>query len=102
MIVTVFRTRLDSDPAVVAEYMTWAVKLNELAPTMPGYISHKRFVADDGERVTIVEFESEETLRNWSTQQDHLAAKALGRTKFFADYTVQVCEVKRTYKKAKT
>ncbi len=33
--------------------------MSALARTMPGYISHKCFLAEDGERVTIVEFESE-------------------------------------------
>jgi hypothetical protein len=32
---------------------------------MPGYISHKGFFADDGERVTVVEFEHEEGMRAW-------------------------------------
>ncbi len=34
--------------------------MSALAKAMPGYISHKGFVAEDGERVTIVEFESDE------------------------------------------
>jgi hypothetical protein len=31
--------------------------MSELIRDIPAYISHKRSVADDGERVTIVEFE---------------------------------------------
>ena len=38
---------------------------------MPGYISHKGYFADDGERVTIVEFEHEEGLRAWRTNPEH-------------------------------
>jgi len=30
---------------------------------MPAYVSHKGFVAEDGEQVPIVEFESEEGMR---------------------------------------
>ncbi|RZD52878.1 MAG: hypothetical protein CXT64_03825 [Methanobacteriota archaeon] len=47
MIVTVFRSRLNSD--VGEEYMEMAMRMSELAQTMPGYISHKSFLADDGE-----------------------------------------------------
>src|SRR5690606_1178765 len=54
MIVTVFRSRLK--PEGRDEYMALAPRMAELARTMPGYLSHKSFVADDGERVTIVEF----------------------------------------------
>jgi antibiotic biosynthesis monooxygenase (ABM) superfamily enzyme len=58
MIVTVFRSRLR--PGVREEYVALVEKIAAIAKTMPGYISHKGFFADDGERVTIVEFEHEE------------------------------------------
>ena len=64
MIVTIFRSRLN--PAAQEDYARWAARMGELAQQMPGYISHKGFVAEDGERVTIVEFESEQTQRVWS------------------------------------
>jgi hypothetical protein len=51
MIVTVFRTRLK--PGLREEYVALANHMNELARTMPGYISHKDFYANDGERVAI-------------------------------------------------
>ena len=57
MIVTVFRSRLR--PGVRDEYVALVDRMTAIAATMPGYISHKGFFADDGERVTIVEFEHE-------------------------------------------
>ena len=63
MIVTVFRSRLM--PGVRDEYVTAVDRMIELASAMPGFNSHKGFFADDGERVSIIEFESEETLRAW-------------------------------------
>ena len=45
MIVTVFRSRLR--PENRDEYTAWATRMSELARAMPGYISHKGFVADD-------------------------------------------------------
>ena len=65
MLITVFRSRLR--PGVRDEYVALVDRMNEIAQTMPGYISHKGFFADDGERVTIVEFEHEEGLRAWRT-----------------------------------
>ena len=47
----------------------------------PGYISHKGFFADDGERITIVEFEHEEGLRAWRRNPEHVAAQKLAREK---------------------
>jgi heme-degrading monooxygenase HmoA len=93
MIVTVFRSRLK--PESRDEYMALAPRMDELARTMPGYLSHKRFVADDGERVTIVEFESEETQRAWSMNAEHVAAKKKGRESFYSEYSIQVCTVAR-------
>jgi heme-degrading monooxygenase HmoA len=69
--------------------------MTELARTMPGYISHKGFFADDGERVTIVEFEHEEGLRAWRTNAEHIAAQPLARQKYYTEYHVQVCTLDR-------
>jgi len=93
MIVTVFRSRLR--PGVRDEYVALVERMNELARTMPGYISHKGFFADDGERVTIVEFENEEGLRAWRLNPEHVAAQKLARQKYYTEYRVQVCTLDR-------
>jgi heme-degrading monooxygenase HmoA len=96
MIVTVFRSRLR--PGLREEYVALVARMNELARTMPGYISHKGFFADDGERVTIVEFEHEEGMRAWRTHPEHMAAQKLGREKYYTEYSIQICDVRRESK----
>ncbi|MFT3778415.1 MAG: antibiotic biosynthesis monooxygenase [Ottowia sp.] len=93
MIVTVFRSRLNAESQ--DEYQQSSARMSELAKGIAGYISHKGFTAADGERVTIVEFESEEGLRAWATHPEHVKAKKMGRQVFFSDYRVQVCSVIR-------
>jgi heme-degrading monooxygenase HmoA len=93
MIVAVFRSRLN--PGVQDEYGPMAKHMSELARAMPGYISHKGFTAEDGERVTIVEFESEEALNAWSVHPEHAKAKRRGIESFFSEYRVQICNVLR-------
>ncbi|WP_439359164.1 antibiotic biosynthesis monooxygenase family protein [Bradyrhizobium sp. DASA03007] len=93
MIVTIFRSRLN--PGVEGEYGPTARQMSELARTIPGYISHKGFVAEDGERVTIVEFESEEALQEWRHHPEHAKAKRRGIQSFFSDYKFQICTVIR-------
>ena len=93
MVVTIFRNRLKADNA--AEYYEWAARISGLAKTMPGYVSHKTFAAEDGERVTIVEFADEESQRGWSTESRHLEAKKKGRADFYTEYKLQVCSVTR-------
>lgn len=77
MIVTIFRSRLK--PGAQDEYGAMAQRMSELARTIPGYISHKGFVAEDGEgeRVTIVEFESEEAQQKWRVHPEHAKAKKM-------------------------
>ena len=93
MIVTIFRSRLN--PGAEKEYGPMAKQMGELARTIPGYISHKGFAADDGERVTIVEFESEEALQQWRHHPEHAKAKRRGIQSFFSDYKFQICTVIR-------
>ncbi len=93
MIVTVFRSRLM--PGLREEYVALVDRMAELASTMPGYISHKGFFADDGERCTIVEFESEEAQRAWRMHPEHRDAQRKAREVYYQDYSVQVCQAVR-------
>ena len=97
MIVTVFRSRLL--PGVQrATTSTEVDRMIELAATMPGYISHKGFTADDGERVTIVEFEPEEGSARLAHAPGTPRRPAQRRARFITpSYSVQVCEVKRAF-----
>jgi hypothetical protein len=58
--VVVFRARRTPE-GEGEEYKRWFLRMSELARKMPGYISHKGYVADDGERLTLFEWESAET-----------------------------------------
>jgi len=93
MIVTVFRSRLM--PGQQEEYVALVDRMIELASAMPGYISHKGFFAEDGERCTIVEFESEEAQRAWRMHPEHREAQRKAREIYYEDYSVQVCQVVR-------
>jgi heme-degrading monooxygenase HmoA len=93
MIITIFRSRLN--PGVQDDYGAMAKRMSELAQTVPGYIAHKVFVAEDGERATIVEFETEEALHEWRRHPEHAMAKRQGIASFFSNYKFQICNVIR-------
>jgi heme-degrading monooxygenase HmoA len=93
MIVTVFRSRLM--PGLQEEYVALVDRMAELAKTMPGYIAHKGFFAEDGERCTIVEFADEKGQEAWRTNVEHIGAQRLGRTKYYETYDLQICSVLR-------
>ena len=90
-IITVFRSRLR--PEWADEYHATAQRILDLARTMPGFVDFKSFEAQDGERVSIVTFESVETQRAWRDHPEHQAAQQLGRDRFYASYDISVTEV---------
>jgi heme-degrading monooxygenase HmoA len=94
MMVVVFRAH-QTAAGLGGEYAEQLQRMTDLAVKMPGYVSHKAFVAEDGERLTLIEWDSAERLRAWATHPEHVLVKQLGRQKFYQDYRLQVCEVVR-------
>ena len=94
MIVVVFRARRTPE-GEGENYRQWFLRMSELACKMPGYISHKGFFAEDGERVTIVEFESEEAQRVWRMHPEHRVAQRQAKEIYYESHSVQVCQVIR-------
>lgn len=93
MIITIFRSRLDA--AQADAYATMSKAMVKLVDTMPGLIAYKTFEAKDGERVTIVEFANEESHNAWRDHPAHRKAMELGKTTFYEEYKVQVCNLMR-------
>lgn len=91
MILSVLRSRLM--PNIQDDYAPLSKRMSELAPTISGYISHKGFVAEDGERLTIVEFESEGALEEWRMHPEHVDAKRRGYREFYTHFSYQICSV---------
>jgi heme-degrading monooxygenase HmoA len=90
-VLTVFRSRLSDEAR--ADYRDLADTMTELACSMPGFVDAKFFVADDGERVTIVTFADRASHDAWRDHPDHVAAKRLGVAKFYTEYSVQEADV---------
>jgi heme-degrading monooxygenase HmoA len=94
--ITVFRSRLRDD--VPDRYFALATELHERAKGFPGFIEFKQFVADDGERVTLVTFDSAEHEAAWCDDPEHRAAQQEGRERFYSEYDVAVCEVQQRHR----
>ena len=91
--VIVFRSRLR--PGVEEAYNRRGEEIYNLAAQMPGLIAAKDFTAEDGERVAIVEFDTEAHLLAWRDQVEHRRVQAQGRESFHAAYSIQICKVER-------
>jgi heme-degrading monooxygenase HmoA len=97
MIVTIFRSRLRAEHQ--EEYERMAARMHDLAQNMLGFVSIKTFTASDGERVSLVEFDSEAAHQAWRQHPEHREAQRLGREKFYSEYRIQVCRLERDYGK---
>ena len=87
-VVTVFRSRLR--PGAEQAYSADATAISALARSMPGYVEHQVFTADDGERVTVVTFSDADSHRAWRQHPEHRAAQARGIASYYSQYSIQV------------
>ena len=93
-ILTVFRTRLRDD--MTPGYAETAARMVERAKAMPGFVSFKTFAAEDGERVSIILFDSEASQRAWLEDPEHREAQRRGVSEWYAEFSLTVAEVKRS------
>jgi heme-degrading monooxygenase HmoA len=91
---TVFRSRLRSDAEALG-YHDVADDMERQARAMPGFLDFKTFTAGDGERVSLVTFDSIENHNRWRDHPAHRAAQRRGRTEFYAEYRITVGPVMR-------
>ena len=95
MVVVLFRSMLTDQAGT--DYATMAEEMLERARTMPGFVDFKSFQAEDGERLSVIRWQSQDTLRAWSDDLRHVVAQRLGRDKWYRYFRVEVAEVVRAY-----
>ena len=94
MLVILFRSKLT--PTAAAEgYSDKAAEMDELARGFDGFVDVKSFVADDGERLTVVWWRDEESLAKWRTDLRHRSAQQQGRAQWYEYYKMDVATVLR-------
>ena len=92
-VLTVFRSRLRDES--IDEYRATAARMEKLVRAMPGLLEFKTFTADDGERVSIIVFDTPEHHAAWRRNAEHVDAQRRGRESFYAFYDITVSEVLR-------
>ena len=96
MVVVLFATKKRSD-IDLEEYSARNERMYELVQQIPGFIEIKGYVSDDGERISIARFESEEALHQWRFQPEHVETQRRAREVYYDSYWVQVCRTVRDY-----
>ena len=78
-------------------YHAMGEEMQALAATMPGYLGFESARDEEGFGFAISYWESEEAIKNWKRQADHLNAQMRGRTEWYENYVVRVAKVERAY-----
>ncbi len=89
-VMTVFRSRRRGESE--SAYQGVSEAMQAAARAMPGFVDFKAFVAEDGERVSLITFASIEAHQAWRDDPRHRQAMKAGRDEFYLDYSVQVGE----------
>ena len=95
--VEVFRHRIDPD--FRGEFDELYARMVTIVRGLKGYISHKVFTAEDGERVLIGYFESFDAVEECDVHPEHKYAKERGKADVFTEYDVIVAEVVERHSK---
>jgi len=93
MLIILFRSKLTSQAG--DDYEAMNAEMESLVRQNPGFIDVKSYKAEDGERLTVVWWRDEESLREWRQQVRHRAAQKTGREKWYQYYKMEVASVTR-------
>ena len=89
-VVTVFRSRLRHD-AEANGYGELAARMEDRARAMPGFIDFKTFSSPDGERFSVIVFDTIAHQHAWRDDPEHRGAQQRGRESFYSEYSISVC-----------
>jgi heme-degrading monooxygenase HmoA len=92
--IILFRSRLTAEAG--ADYQAMNDEMDSLVRQNPGFVDVKSYRADDGERLTVVWWKDEASLRQWREQERHRVAQRTGRQKWYEWYRMEVATVTRT------
>jgi heme-degrading monooxygenase HmoA len=82
-----------------ATYAQTAARMVELAKDQPGYLGIESARGDDGFGITVSYWESEDAIRNWKFQTEHIVAQETGIKDWYEHYELRVAKVERAYSK---
>jgi len=93
MYAVIFRAEIEE---LNDEYSSTAVRMRDMAI---GEYGCKEFIAstEGNVEIAISYWDTEQQIRDWKQNVDHLAAQQKGKSTWYKSYTVQVVEVVREY-----
>jgi heme-degrading monooxygenase HmoA len=80
-------------------YSSMAVRMEELAKTMPGYLGIESVRDDSGMGITVSYWQTAEDILHWKQNAEHLKAQESGKSTWYSEYAIRVAKVERAYVK---
>jgi heme-degrading monooxygenase HmoA len=96
MLIILFRSKLT--PEAGEDYQSMNAEMETLVRQNPGFIDVKSYKSEDGERLTVVWWRDEESLREWRNQVRHREAQNAGLKKWYQYYKMEIASVTRESK----
>ena len=79
-----------------AEYARAAARMRELALGQFGCLAFHS-VTEGEDEISLSYWPGEEAIRAWKAHPEHALAQQAGRERWYADYSVEVAEIKRSH-----
>ena len=80
------------------EYFRTVAKMKELAFSKYGCIDFVSVTQGDVE-VAISYWETQQQIRDWKKDPEHKLAQQAGASRWYGSFSVEICEVKRSYRR---
>jgi heme-degrading monooxygenase HmoA len=80
-----------------AEFQRTYERMVELVSGMDGFLGVEGFSGEDGSELVVIKFSTDDAIRAWKAQPEHVATQQRGRNEFFGAYQVTVAAVTRSY-----
>ena len=94
MYAVIFRAKIDK---IDKQYTQIAERMRQLAFEKYGCIEFTS-VTENNEEISISYWKTQEQIKNWKEDAEHIVAQEFGKTKWYKSYKVQVIEILREYK----
>jgi heme-degrading monooxygenase HmoA len=80
-----------------AEFQRTYERMVELVSGMDGFLGVEGFSGEDGSELVVIKFSTDDAIRAWKAQPEHVTTQQRGRNEFFSAYQVTVAAVTRSY-----
>ena len=92
--VVIFRAK---EKDLDSEYIEVAEEMRDLALSEYGCIEFEA-VSENGSEVALSYWQDLESIERWKSDSKHMKAQSMGKSKWYESYSVEIAEIKKSYK----